>query len=117
MTRVFALGTIVAIGCGVLLGLTLAYGQWMLAIGALILGVGGATVVALAAPEPEPAMAPVTLGGPVVRPTIELDDEADDALDAAPASGSTSETAPETAPAPVPALLPLDQDRSIPSAA
>ncbi|GAB3158915.1 hypothetical protein GCM10027059_04410 [Myceligenerans halotolerans] len=113
MTRVLALGTIVAIGCGALLGLTLAYGQWMLAIGALILGVGGAAVVALIAPEPTPAIAPVTLSGPVVRPTIELDDESDDELVAAPASDEN----PETISAPAPALLPLDRDRTIPSAA
>lgn len=113
MTRALALGTIVAIACGVLLGLTLAYGQWMLAIGALILGVGGAAVVALTVPEPEPTIAPVTLGGPVVRPTIELDDELDDELDVAPASDET----PATIPTPAPALLPLDQDRTIPSAA
>ncbi|RPF23210.1 hypothetical protein [Myceligenerans xiligouense] len=112
MTRVLALGTIVAIGCGALLGLTLAYGQWMLAIGALILGVGGATVVALTVPEPTPAAAPVTLGGPVVRPTIELDDEFGEP-DAVPASGDT----PGTVPTPAPALLPLDHDRTIPNAA
>ncbi|MBO0609677.1 hypothetical protein [Myceligenerans salitolerans] len=110
MTRVLALGTIVAIGCGVLLGLTLAYGQWMLAAGALLLGVGGATVVALTVPEPAPTIAPVTLSGPVVRPTVELEDEFDE-LDTPAATDETP------VPAPAPALLALDRDRTIPHAA
>ncbi|MBL0887619.1 hypothetical protein [Myceligenerans indicum] len=112
MTRVLALGTIVAIGCGMLLGLALAYGQWMFAVGILILGVGSATVVALAAPEPTPTMAPIILSGPVVRPTIELDDASE-----AGADRDAAAEIPGTAPAPTPALLPLDPDRTIPNAA
>lgn len=108
MTRVITLGTFVAFGCGALLGLTLAYGQWMLAIGALILGVGGATAVALAAPEPSPPLAPVTLGGPVVRPTIEVDDDA---------AGPEPAGAPEPATSRTPAMLPLDPGRPVPNAA
>ncbi|GAB4086993.1 hypothetical protein GCM10028784_36230 [Myceligenerans cantabricum] len=105
MTRVLILGALVAIVCGALLGFTLAYGQWMFSIGALILGIGGATVVALAAPEPEPALAPVTLAGPVVRPIIELDDEPEIPE---PAAAETI--------TPVPAIVPLEPDR-IPHAA
>lgn len=110
MSRVLVLGMCIAIGCGALLGITLAYEQWVFAMGALILGVGSASVVALASPEPVPAVMPVTLGGPVVRPTIELDDELEE-TEPEPAD------APAAGPAPRPVLVPLDPDRTVPTAA
>lgn len=109
MTRVITLGTIVSIACGAVLGLTLAYGQWMLAVGALILGVGGAMAVALTTPEPAPAFVPVTLGGPVVRPTIESDAE--------PTTPPGPDRTPYEIPASPPGLLAADPDRTIPNAA
>lgn len=110
MSRVLVLGICVAIGCGALLGVTLAYGHWMFAMVALVLGVGSASVVALASPEPARTAMPVTLGGPVVCPTIELEAEPDDA-DPQPVP------APVTRPVPQPVLLPLDPDRTVPTAA
>lgn len=116
MFRVFALGTFVAIVCGALLGTALANGQWVFAMGALILGVGTAGAVAVASPDPVPVPAPVTLGGPVVRPTIELDDEPESLEPEAPEPEPEPAT-PVSVPAPSPVLLPLDPDRSMPSVA
>lgn len=111
MTRVLVLGTIVAIACGALLGATIAYEQWIFAMGALILGVGGASVVALASPEPVTTAAPVILGGPVVNPTVELADEVDE-----PEPEPAVE--PRPAPAPEPAVvLQLNPDTPLPTAA
>ncbi|GAA1865578.1 hypothetical protein [Myceligenerans crystallogenes] len=109
MIRVLVLGTIVAIGCGVLLGATVAYEQWVFAMGALILGVGGASVVALAGTEPVPAVAPVILSGPVVSPTVELEEDPE-----APDPETEPDTAPTREPAPV---LRLNPNAPVPTAA
>jgi len=75
MTRVLVLGSIVAVGCGVLLGLTLAYQLVPLTVLAVLLGLSGTFAVARATPEPAPQLrAPVTLGGPLARP-VEEDEE------------------------------------------
>lgn len=76
MTRVLVLGSIVAVGCGVLLGLTLAYQLVPLTVLAVLLGLAGTFIVVRATPEPAPQLrAPVTLGGPLARPVEEEDEE------------------------------------------
>jgi hypothetical protein len=76
MTRVLVLGSIVAVGCGVLLGLTLAYQLVPLTVLAVLLGLAGTFAVVRATPEPAPLLrAPVTLGGPLARPVEEEEDE------------------------------------------
>jgi hypothetical protein len=69
MTRVIVLGSSVAVGGGLLLGVTLAYQLVPLAVLAALLGLAGIFVVVRAVPEPAPAMnAPITLGGSLARP-------------------------------------------------
>lgn len=76
MTRVLVMGSIVAVVCGALLGLTLAYQLLPLAVLAVLLGLAGTFVVARATPEPAPALrAPVTLGGPLARPAENEDED------------------------------------------
>ena len=104
MTRVIVLGSIAAVGGGVLLGITLAYQLVPLAVLAALLGLAGTFAAVRATPEPEPALlrAPVTLGGPLARP-VEDDEE--------------EEFAPELAvPAPV-QQLPVPVVAAVPDAA
>jgi hypothetical protein len=77
MTRVLVLGSIVAVGSGVLLGLTLAYQLAPLTVLVVLLGLAGTIAVARATPEPAPVLrAPVTLGGPLARPVDEDEEPA-----------------------------------------
>ncbi|MEV0950077.1 hypothetical protein [Promicromonospora sp. NPDC050249] len=68
MTRVLVRGSAVAVGCGALLGFTVAYQLVPLAVLAALLGLAGTFFAVRATPEPttEPG-APVTLGGPLAR--------------------------------------------------
>jgi hypothetical protein len=101
MTRVLVLGSIVAVGSGVLLGITLAYQLIPLMVLAVLLGLAGTLVVIRVTPEPAPQLgAPVTLGGPLARP-VEDEDE---------------ESAPEPVQAPV-QQLPVPAVASVPDAA
>ncbi|WP_129782843.1 hypothetical protein [Promicromonospora panici] len=100
MTRVLVLGSIVAVGSGVLLGFTLAYQLIPLTVLAALLGLAGTFLVARATPEPVPELrVPVTLGGPLARP-VEEDEE----------------SAAEPVPAPV-QQLPVPVVASVPDAA
>lgn len=102
MTRALVLGSIVAVGCGTLLGLTLAYQLVPLAVLVGLLGLAGTFVVMRATPEPAPQLrAPVTLGGPLARP---VDDDNDE------------ESAAEPVPAPV-QQLPVPVVAAVPDAA
>jgi hypothetical protein len=57
------------VGCGVLLGFTVAYQLVPLAVLAALLGLAGTFVAVRALPEPATeAGAPVTLGGSLARP-------------------------------------------------
>jgi membrane protein implicated in regulation of membrane protease activity len=104
MTRVLVLGSIVAVGCGALLGITLAYQLVPLAVLVVLLGLAGTFAVARATPEPAPALrAPVTLGGPLARPVEEEEDE-------------DEESAAEPVPAPV-QQLPVPVVAAVPDAA
>lgn len=107
MTRVLVLGSIVAVGCGALLGLTLAYQLVPLAVLAVLLGLAGTFAVVRATPEPAPDLrASVTLGGPLARPVEEDTDE--------------EATDEEAAAAPVPAhvqQLPVPVVAAVPDAA
>jgi hypothetical protein len=77
MTRVLVLGSIVAVGSGVLLGFTVAYQLVPLTVLAVLLGLAGILATVRATPEPATEQgAPVTLGGPLAR-TVD-DEEADD---------------------------------------
>ena len=82
MTRVLVLGFIVAVGCGALLGFTVAYQLVPLTVLAVLLGLAGIFLVVRATPEPvaEPR-APVTLGGPLARPA-ENEESADEPVPA-----------------------------------
>jgi hypothetical protein len=105
MTRVLVLGSIVAVGCGVLLGLTLAYQLVPLTVLAVLLGLAGTFAVVRATPEPAPLLrAPVTLGGPLARPVEEEEEEEDE------------ESAAEPVQAPV-QQLPVPVVASVPDAA
>jgi hypothetical protein len=76
MTRVIVLGSIVAIGGGALLGLTLAYQLIPLTVLAVLLGLAGTFAVIRTTPEPAPVLRePVTLGGPLARPADNEDEE------------------------------------------
>ncbi|MFI9485218.1 hypothetical protein ACIG47_02400 [Promicromonospora sp. NPDC052451] len=100
MTRVLVMGSIVAVGCGALLGLTLAYQLVPLAVLAVLLGLAGTLVVARATPEPVPVLrAQVTLGGPLARPA-ENDDEDEEA------AAEPVEAPVQQLPAPVVAAVP-----------
>jgi hypothetical protein len=68
MTRLLVRGSAVAVGCGVLLGFTVAYQLVPLAVLAALLGLAGTFFAVRAIPEPatEPGD-PVTLGGPLAR--------------------------------------------------
>jgi hypothetical protein len=68
MTRVLVRGSAVAVGCGALLGFTVAYQLVPLAVLAALLGLAGTFFAVRATPEPttEPGD-PVTLGGPLAR--------------------------------------------------
>ncbi|MEU4384787.1 hypothetical protein [Promicromonospora sp. NPDC023805] len=68
MTRVLVRGSAVAVGCGALLGFTVAYQLVPLAVLAALLGLAGTFFAVRATPEPatDPG-APVTLGGPLAR--------------------------------------------------
>ncbi|MCP2263438.1 hypothetical protein ACFQHV_22710 [Promicromonospora thailandica] len=103
MTRVLVLGSIVAVGCGALLGVALAYQLVPFTVLAVLLGLVGTVVVARATPEPAPVLrAPVTLGGPLARPS---EDEHED-----------EETAAEPVQAPV-QQLPVPVVAAVPDAA
>ncbi|MEU4363858.1 hypothetical protein [Promicromonospora sp. NPDC023987] len=99
MTRVLVLGSIIAVGCGALLGFTVAYQLVPLTVLAALLGLAGILLVVRAIPVPtgEPD-APVTLGGPLARPA---EDE---------------ESADEPVPAPV-QQLPVPVVAAVPDAA
>jgi hypothetical protein len=72
MTRVIVLGSIVAVGSGVFLGLTLAYQLVPLTVLAVLVGLAGTFAVMRVTPEPAPVLvAPVTLGGPLARPVVD----------------------------------------------
>jgi membrane protein implicated in regulation of membrane protease activity len=104
MTRVLVLGSIVAVGGGALLGLTLAYQLVPLAVLAVLLGLAGTFAVARVTPEPAPQLrVPVTLGGPLARP-VDEDTEEDE------------ESAAEPEPAPV-QQLPVPVVAAVPDAA
>lgn len=76
MTRVLVLGSVVAVGCGVLLGLTLAYQLVPFTVLAVLLGLAGIFVVVRATPEPAADQrAPVTLGGSLTRPAGEDEEQ------------------------------------------
>ncbi|MFC8799967.1 hypothetical protein ACFT2C_19705 [Promicromonospora sp. NPDC057138] len=76
MTRVLVVGSIVAVGCGALLGLALAYQFLPLTVLAILLGLAGTLAVARATPEPAPQLrAPITLSGPLAFPVVEEDEE------------------------------------------
>lgn len=76
MTRVLVLGSIVTVGCGVLLGFTVAYQLVPLTVLAVLLGLAGTLVVVRATPEPVAALdAPVTLGGSLARSVTDDEDE------------------------------------------
>jgi hypothetical protein len=100
MTRVLVLGSIVAVAGGVLLGLALAYQLVPLTVLAVLLGLAGTLAVVRATPEPAAeTRAPVTLGGPLARPT-----------------GEDEEPAAEPVPAPV-QQLPVPVVAAVPDAA
>lgn len=102
MTRVLTLGSIVAVGCGALLGIALAYQLVPLTVLAVLLGLAGTFAVVRATPEPAQELrASVTLGGPLARPA---EDDADE------------ESAAEPAPAPV-QQLPAPVVAAVPDAA
>lgn len=83
MTRVLVLGSIVAVGCGTLLGLALAYQLVPLVVLAVLLGLAGTFAVVRATPEPVPgSRAPVTLGGALTRPAEEDEEPAEAAVPA-----------------------------------
>jgi hypothetical protein len=104
MTRVLILGSIVAVGSGVLLGLTLAYQLVPLTVLAVLLGVAGTFAVIRVTPEPAPQLrTSVTLGGPLARPVEE--DQSED-----------GEPAAEPVPAPV-QQLPVPVVAAVPDAA
>jgi hypothetical protein len=105
MTRVLTLGSIVAVGCGVLLGLALAYQLVPLTVLAVLLGLAGTFAVVRATPAPAQDLRdPVTLGGPLARPAEEEDEDTDE------------EAAAEPVPAPV-QQLPVPVVASVPDAA
>lgn len=107
MTRVLALGSIVAVACGALLGFTVAYQLVPLAVLAALLGLVGTFVVVRATPEPAPALdAPVTLGGSLARPVADLED----------VDTEDEESADEPVPAPV-QQLPVPVVAAVPDAA
>ncbi|GAA4707060.1 hypothetical protein APR04_003744 [Promicromonospora umidemergens] len=105
MTRVLVLGSIIAVGCGALLGFTVAYQLVPLTVLAGLLGLAGTFLVVRATPEPtaQPG-APVTLGGPLARPADDQE-TADD-----------QESADEPVPAPV-QQLPVPVVAAVPDAA
>lgn len=104
MTRVLILGSIVAVGCGALLGLALAYQLVPLTVLAVLLGLAGTFVAVRATPEPAPQLrASVTLGGPLARPA---EDDVDE----------DGEPAAEPLPAPV-QQLPVPVVAAVPDAA
>jgi hypothetical protein len=77
MTRVLVLGSIVAVGCGALLGVALAYELVPLTVLAVLLGTAGTFVVLRMTPEPAAGPGdPVTLGGPLARPAEEDEESA-----------------------------------------
>ncbi|MGI5189060.1 hypothetical protein ACQEVI_13045 [Promicromonospora sp. CA-289599] len=68
MTRVLVRGSAVAVGCGALLGFTVAYQLVPLTVLAALLGLAGTFFAVRATPEPATKQgAPVTLGGPLAR--------------------------------------------------
>lgn len=69
MTRVLVRGSAVAVGCGVLLGFTVAYQLVPLAVLAVLLGLAGTFFAVRATPGPaaEPGD-PVTLSGQLAPP-------------------------------------------------
>jgi len=68
MTRVLVRGSAVAVGCGALLGFTVAYELVALAVLAALLGLAGTFFAVRATPEPATEQGdPVTLGGPLAR--------------------------------------------------
>ena len=76
MTRVLILGSIVAVGGGVLLGLALAYQLVPLVVLAVLGGLAGTLAVVRATPDPAPVLrAPVTLGGPLAHPVEQEEPE------------------------------------------
>lgn len=83
MTRVLVRGSAVAVGCGVLLGFTVAYQLVPLAVLTALLGLAGTFFAVRATPGPatEPGD-PVTLNGPLARAA---DDDEESAGEPVPA--------------------------------
>jgi hypothetical protein len=104
MTRVLVLGSIVAVGCGVLLGFSAAHQLAPLAVLAVLLGLAGTLLVVREIPEPVTELdAPVTLGGALARPVADAENE-------------NEESADEPVPAPV-QQLPVPVVAAVPDAA
>lgn len=105
MTRVLVLGATVAVGGGLLVGTTLAYGLTLYAILAIVLALTGAAAVAFLTPDEDLEPAPVILTGPLARPVA---DDEEQAMAEEPA-------APEVVAEPV--KLPVPKPSATPAAA
>jgi hypothetical protein len=94
MRRVLVAGTAVALGDGSLLGVALALGWTGITVAAVVAGVAGAVLVALATPPPRPVVRPstVTLGVPLRVPVPEPDGGIE------PAVADVFEPTPQAAP-------------------
>ncbi|MFD6179379.1 MULTISPECIES: hypothetical protein [unclassified Isoptericola] len=102
MRRVLVVGLVVGIADGALLGASAALGWTWVAWAALLLGLGGAALVALTVPPPRvPRPATVTLGLP-----LRDEQPAEEPVPAAAAVGATVDAA--DVPAAVPAGAPAE---------